>query len=83
MLGTALRAGSQQLQSGRQLVAHALELTEIEQAGTTAVGATRRRGRGDEREALGEDRRELVLEARDLHPQGRAGSELGLDPIRG
>jgi hypothetical protein len=59
-----------------EAVAHALELPEVEQRRPAARDAGHAGGRGDVRKALGDDRRALALESRDLSPQRRPRSAL-------
>jgi hypothetical protein len=54
-----------------EAVAHALELSEVEQHRPAARDAGHTGGRGDVRKALGDDRGTLALESRDLSPQRR------------
>jgi hypothetical protein len=73
---------AQLLHAARELVAHTLELAEVEQPGggrgAILTPACSGHGRGDVREALGDDRAALSLEPRDLHSQRCPGSTLTL-----
>jgi hypothetical protein len=66
----------QLLDCDSKAVAHALELSEVEQRRPTPRDAGHTGGHGDMRKALGNDRRALALESRDLSSQRRPRSTL-------
>jgi len=78
VLAALVSRAAQLLHARGEHVALALELAEVRHARRAArarrapCAAGRGAGRGDEREALGDDRGELALHARDLHLQRAA-----------
>ena len=76
MLGTLAHPRVQVLQIGGQVIAYALELAEVEQRGAAGSRRVERCRCSDVWEALGDNRRTLSLEARDLCPQGYPRSPL-------
>jgi hypothetical protein len=66
----------QLLHGRRQLVAHTLELSEVEQRRSRDVHAGDRRRRRDVGKALRDDLRALALETGNLPPQRRPGRAL-------
>ncbi len=77
MARASLGERAQLLHAAREAVARELELAEARQARRAA--ATRRgRRRGDVREGLGDDRRQLVLEPRYLRAQRAPRGALAL-----
>ena len=84
VLAAASRPCAHLLQARRQGVTRRLELAEPGQAraGRGAGGSTERAGGREEREAVGDQPGELVLELRDLPAQRRAGGPLGVDRSR-
>jgi hypothetical protein len=93
-LEALVRPPAQLLQTARKLVAHALELAEVQQPrsgrgavgrpgaggsrGATTVPGCNGHGRNNVREALGDDRAALALEPRDLRSQRCPGRTLPL-----
>ncbi len=75
-LDTFLHARAQLLHAHSEPIAHALQLTEIEQRRSARIGAGDRDRCGDEREPLGDDRRARRLQSRDLRPQRSSGAAL-------
>jgi len=86
VLGAPRGGAAELLQPSRKPVAHALELTEIEQA-RAAVGLARSDSPGgarherlagaEIRKGVGEDARDVLLEPRDLCLQRAPGGPLG------
>jgi hypothetical protein len=67
---------AQVLHARHELIAHLLERAEVEQPRGAARRAGRRRRHGEVGKALGDRRRQLVLEPRDLSPQRSARGAL-------
>jgi hypothetical protein len=88
VLEALVRLPAQLLQTVRELIAHALELAEVQKPGG-GRGAGGRRGAivttgcsghgNDVREALGDDRAALALEPRDLRTQRCPGRTLSIE----